>query len=535
MSDMLRITGLASGLDVDTMVKQMMKAQNMRLDKVKQDRQVVQWKQDTYRELLGDINTFKSTYFDIIKQDTNMLSANNYAGFDTVTSDGGTSSSKVVSAAAGSGATPGIYSVKVLKLAKAPVVEGVKLPINTLRTAKLSDLGVTGSTTMQLTYNNNGTDNTVTVNIDSDSTISDVMNSISSATLGSVSAKFSELTGKFTIQTANMGSTRSLSLDNGSAELLSALGLSTGAGTGAEDATVEITPPGGGSSTTVTRSTNNFTIDGITYNLLKQDSLTTASITVTPNVQKTYDKIKTFIDKYNETIAKIQSKLDEKKNYDYKPLTDDQKKDMSDEDIVKWDSKAKQGLLKGDSELQNMLYSLRRGFYDSVKDSGISLSEAGLSTDSNYSEGGKIVINETKLKDAILNHGDQVMNLFMKDSSTAYDPDHKTDTARYEQVGIFERINDTLKDYTRTTRDSSGGKGILIKKAGIKGDMSEFDNLLSKDIKDNYDKRISDLVKKLSDKENQYYTQFSQLEVAMQKLNEQSSWLSQQLGAMSGN
>jgi len=534
MSDIMRITGMASGLDVDSMVKSMMKAENIRLDTVKQNRQIVQWKQDTYREILMDINTFKSTYFDVTKPDSNMLSSNNYAGFDVTTSDGGTTSSTIVGASAGAGASTGTYSVKVTQIAKASVIEGTPLT-DKLRTTKLSELGVNESTTMQLTYNNDGTSKTVKVNIDSNSTIGGVMNAISSATSGEVSAQYSELTGKFTIQTANKGGTRTLKLDSGSDKLLSALGLTAGTvGTDGQDAKVEITPPGAAISTTVTKSTNNFTIDGMTYNLLKEDG-STATIKVTPNVQKTYDKIKAFIDKYNETIENIQTKLDEKKNTNFKPLTEDQKKDMKEEDIKKWEDKAKEGLLKGDSQLQSMLYSLRRGLYDSVKDAGITLSEAGFSTDSDYSQGGKIIINETKLKDAILNHGGQVASLFMKDSSIAYDPDHKTDSDRHGQIGIFQRINDTLMDYTRTIRDSNNKKGTLIEKAGIKGDMSEFNNTLSNDLKNNYDKRISDLVKKLSDKENKYYNQFSRLEVAMQKLNDQSSWLSQMLGTSSSS
>lgn len=534
MSDMMRITGMATGLDVDTMVKQMMKAENVKLDKVKQDRQLVQWKQDTYREILGDINTFKSTFFDVTKPDSYMLSSNNYAGFDVTTSDGGTTSSTIVNASAGAGATAGQYSIRAFQLAKAPVVEGTRLASNTVADTNLSDLGVGGSTSLQLTYNNNGINNTVSINIGDNSTISDVINAISSATSGSVSAKFSQLSGKFSIETANTGSTRTLSLNGGSSQLLSALGLTAGEGTGAQDAVVEITPPGASSATTISSLTNNFTIDGVSYKLLKSDIFRTATITVTPNVQKTYDKIKTIIDKYNETIEKIQSKINEKKNLDFKPLTDEQKKGMKEEDIKAWEVKAKQGLLKGDSQLQSMLYSLRRTFSDSVNNAGISLKDAGLSTSSDYSEGGKIIIDETKLKSAIQNNGSQVANLFMKSSNISYDPDHKTDSGRYSEVGIFNRINDILKDYTRTTTDSSNNRGILIEKAGIKGSISEFDNTLSNDIKNNYDKRIAAMTQKLVDKENRYYMQFSRLEVAMQRMNDQSSWLAQQLGTSSG-
>lgn len=66
MPSTLRITGLATGLDVDNMVKQLMQAERTKVDKVKQDRQIIQWRQDLYREIIGDLNTFKKTYFDVL-------------------------------------------------------------------------------------------------------------------------------------------------------------------------------------------------------------------------------------------------------------------------------------------------------------------------------------------------------------------------------------------------------------------------------------------------------------------------------------
>ncbi|TDT50619.1 flagellar filament capping protein FliD [Fonticella tunisiensis] len=646
MSDMLRITGLATGLDVDSMVKTMMKAENVKLDKLKQDRQIVQWKQELYREILGDINTFKSTYFDVLKPDSYMLSVNSYAAFDISHSDeGSTTTGSIVSVSAGAGAVPGTYSVQVINLAEPAKISGnalnqslavtdtvaqswlgqsigfsidgaseetIKLDkdengqpytintvtdlvsaindqisnninlkgkvtaeiitqgsdnyirfnaltnsivkitsasvtdpandilanlkgkiINPTTSTKLSDLGVTGPTSLKLSYDGG---NSTTINIDTNKTIGDVIDAISEATSGNVIAKYSELTKTFTIQTVQTGSSKSLTIDSSSStELLNALGITSGDGLPGEDAEVTITPPGG-SATTIKKSSNTFTIDGITYNILQEsgDPPKIANITLTSNVQKTFDKIKAFIDKYNEIVDKIQKKLNEKRQYDYKPLTDDQKKEMKDDDIKRWEEKAKEGLLKNDSMLQNMLYSMRRAFYDGVEGAGISLKDAGLSTSSDYLQGGKIIIDEAKLKDAIQNRGEQLAKLFMKDSDINYDPDHKNDSERYDQIGIFQRINDILKDYTRTTRDSSGRKGILIETAGIVGDLSEFNNMLSRQIANDYDKKISELTDKLSEKEDKYYEQFARLEVAMQKMNQQSAWLMQQLGFSGG-
>lgn len=836
MSDTLRITGMASGLDVDSMVKTMMKAENMRMDKLKQDRQLVQWKQDIYRELTGNINIFKSSFFDVLKSDSYILSPSVYSAFDIVPGN-----PTVATASANAAAAPGTYNIKNITLAETAnikgefiktkeaantvswdktITAGVNDSINinvggisygsitldsksfdnmsdfasainsklvdakdangvsastkvqalvsddgtkiefspviaigptnkevvvsltdalnsssqvnykvtldegnytlksltsalnskltqavnqssgvtenivgrvmfdlsddgtsvaaqslvsnftaasnnnynvamaitgndtTLSQNKISTSGVTidstnnvinasiNGTSYRITIANNtytklddlktainnalqsavktgdtiGTDITSSLSVqlsmdgtriqfvnntsttppaqinltgtamktlgfssiitdvypslndrmsslinssnsnngyvefiinnvqfkynfsatDSNRSINDILNDISSKT--GLKASYSELGQVFTLASSTTGSDQQISgseSDSAYKFLNTLFGASSFSDQGS-NATATITDPKGNSST-VNKTTNTFTIDGVTYNLLANDtSINGVSITLTSNSQKTFDKIKAFIDKYNETIDGIREKILEKKQYDYKPLTDEQKKDMKEDDIKSWEDKAKQGLLGGDSMLQNMLNSMRRTFFDSVNGAGISLKDIGISTDSDYTKGGKIIIDEAKLKSAIQNNGDKVSRIFSQTSKIYYDPDHKTDSGRYNEVGIFQRINDILKDYTRTTRDSSGRKGLLIEKAGIVGDLSEFENMITKNLNDNYDKRIKDLTSQLAEKENNYYQQFSKLETAMQQLNQQSSWLTQQLGAIGG-
>ncbi|WP_127836353.1 flagellar filament capping protein FliD [Clostridium prolinivorans] len=631
MSNTLRITGLATGLDVDSMVKTMMKAEQVKVDKMMQDRQILQWQQDLYREIIGDLNTFKSTYFDVLKPDTNMLSKNNYADFDYTSSD-----SSIATVTAVSGAVSGKYTIKVNQLASSAYItsnsivfnktdnitdtsiwqgkkiklndteitissdlnsvddivndinskinassmkgkiqvskiidgsntyikfdalttENIKITnvdgienlnvldgkvINPSLSTKLADLGMTDETgSFKFTYNGN----LVSIDVSNQSTLRDFIQNISNKTSGNVTAKFSELTGKFELKTSSTGSSMAINLDNGTtSSLMSALGLSEDYSIkNGQDAKVEITPPGASSSTLVIKSSNIFTIDNISYNLMQADPNKSVDITVTLNTQKTFDKIKAFIDKYNEIVDKINKKIDEKKQYDYKPLTDEQKKEMSEDDIKKWEEKAKEGLLKNDSNLQNMLYSMRNAFFQKIEGVGLSLKDIGLNTSSDISQRGKIIFDSTlggeqKLKDMLAEKGDEVAKLFMQVSTKqpTYSP-NLTQSQRQDRnsdEGIFQRINDILQDYIRTSRNNSGKKGLLIEKAGIKGDFTEYNNLLTNQIK-YQDKIISDLNKKLADKENNYYMQFSKLETAMQKLNDQSNWLYQQLG-MSGN
>ncbi|MBU3170216.1 flagellar filament capping protein FliD [Clostridium estertheticum] len=552
----MRITGMATGMDTDATVKQMMKPYTMRMDKMKQDRQVVAWKQELYRDILSDTTTIKDTYFSNTKLDTNVLSKNNYAGFDVTAASSTVGESAGASATASVGAVAGNYKVVVTQLATTDKVDGAKITdTNTLTpnfnlnkyTTKLSDLKIADGETLQFDYtDSNGSKQTkiltvsepttpATSTISKDATISQLIDAVNKGTNGNVKLNFSELTKSFSIEGSQTGDKKEslVVAENALGGILTKLNLTVATGgvvTVGKNAELTITPPGTGVATPVTKSGNTFSIDGVNYTLTKEG---TTNITVAGNSQKTYDKIKGFIDKYNELVDKVSQKTDEKKQYKYLPLTDEQRTAMKEDEIKQWETKAKVGLLKGDSNLDNMLTSMRRAFYDGVEGAGISLTEIGLSTSPVTSQRGKIIIDEKKLKTAIETKGEQVADLFAKQSTTysSYNADATSNVRdkRNSEQGIFQRINDIMQDYTRTSRNNNNKKGILLEKAGIKGDQTETTSLLSADIIKK-DKKISEMIKSLATRENSFYLKFSKLETAMNKLNSQSNWLTQQLG-----
>lgn len=535
----MRITGMASGLDTETLVKQMMKPYNMKVDKMKQDMQTVEWKQQLYRDILSDTIAIKDTYFSNTKTDTNVLRKYNYDGFDVTATSSTAGESAGASATASAGAIVGEYKVEVTQLATPDKIEGSKVTAN--KSTRLSGLNIVDGETLTFTYNDaDGKPNTMTLTvsepttpatttISKDATVSQLIDAVNKGTNGNVKLNYSELTENFSIESSQIGSEALLTVTAGIGTILGKLGLGTGVKPGI-DAKVTITPPGSAVGITVIKPSNNFSIDGVNYALTK---IGTTNITVAGNSQKTYDKIKGFIDKYNELVEKVSAKSDEKKQYKYLPLTDEQRTAMKEEEIKQWETKAKVGLLKGDSNLDNMLTSMRRAFFDEVKDAGISLSEVGLSTSNDISKRGKIIIDEKKLKTAIETKGEQVADLFAKQSTThtSFSPDYDMNQrkTRNEEQGIFQRISDIIEDYAGTRRNISGKKGILLEKAGIKGDATEFKSFLSEDIIKK-DAKITEMIKNLAARENSFYLKFSKLETAMNKLNSQSSWLTQQLG-----
>ncbi|KYH30070.1 flagellar filament capping protein FliD [Clostridium colicanis] len=360
-------------------------------------------------------------------------------------------------------------------------------------------------------------------------TISDILNDISKGS--NVDISYSQLDRKFYMTSKETGSNQDIAIIDSSNFITNIFGTATA--TKGTDVVVEITEPSGASNTII-QSSNNFTIDGINYTLNSKPTGTEPiTFEVQGSVDDTFNKIKGFIDSYNELISNISSKIEEKKQYTYEPLTDEQKEEMTDEQIEKWEKKAKQGILSGDSTLEAMLNQMRMAFFEEVEGVGISLFEIGLNTSSDISQRGKIIIDEEKLKKALENDPDKVMNLFIKKSSTYKTYSRSMSSGdrkvRYKEEGIFNRISDIIEDNVSTFRDSNGKKGILLEIAGIKGDFTEYQNMLTDQIYER-EAKINDLLDKIYEKEERYYEQFAKLEAAMNKMNAQTSWLYSQLG-----
>ncbi|MFZ5988615.1 MAG: flagellar filament capping protein FliD, partial [Bacillota bacterium] len=278
------------------------------------------------------------------------------------------------------------------------------------------------------------------------------------------------------------------------------------------------------------RSSNEFTIDGVTYSL-KSVSAETVTIDVKGDVDAVVNNIKGFVAKYNELLDKINTRISEKRDRNYLPLTDEQKEAMKEDDIKNWESKAKAGLLNGDSILSGIVSNMRKALYDKVEGVSISLYDIGITTGL-YQDKGKLIIDETKLRDALSNNYDAVVQLFTKESQYTYSEsleDSTKRTTRYNESGLAQRLFDITQDNIRTTRNSNGQKGALLEKAGITGDMTEFNSLIVDEIEAK-DSLINKLLDRMYEKEEWYYQKFTAMERMLSEMNNQSAWLSQQTG-----
>lgn len=263
---------------------------------------------------------------------------------------------------------------------------------------------------------------------------------------------------------------------------------------------------------------NTFTIAGMSFTA-KQSSNTVVDIGVTQDVDAVVDTIKKFVEKYNSLIDEVNKEVLEKKQRSYQPLTTEQREAMSEDEIEKWEERARSGMLANDPLLTSGLNSMRISLSDSV--SGLpagqikSLAEIGISNSNingstisgTYADRGKIYIDEAKLKKALSDNPDEVMALFT--TNGAAELNDGIATRLYDKASIlFKQITD--KAGTATAHENN----YTIGKESIQ--ISE---------------QMSRLAERLEDLETRYYKQFTAMEKYINQMNSQSAWLTQQFSS----
>ncbi|WP_270474793.1 flagellar filament capping protein FliD [Clostridium cochlearium] len=527
----IRMGGLATGLETDDIIKKMLAGQQTKIDKTKQERQQIQWKQEMYRDIIKDVKDLQNTYFDIMSKD-NLASEKAFYDYDSKILNGTS-----VAITGGQGALEGNYKINVKQLATAATIQSKQFNDKVNLNSKLLDLGISGEKEIKISSKLGEKTSLQTIKIDENDTMKTMIDKVRKEMGDKVEVSYSELTRRLSFKTKETGMNTEIKVEG-----LVELGIDGSISATGINSVVEITPPGIDENIQVIKETNNFIIDGINYKLQEKGE-TTASIT--KDADKTFDRFKEFIDKYNSLVGNIKGKLTEKKAYSYKPLTEEQKKEMKEDDIKKWEEKAKQGILRNDPNLEKMLRELRGTFFASVDGAGESFGRhIGLDTTNDYKTAGQIKFTEggeEKFKKALLERPEDIMNLFTKKPDKNFLKEIENnkslsqaekDKKIYDNSGIFTRMDNILRNYVGapgTTLNNS----ILTKYANKQEDHSTTGAIGANNLPDQIyrkDNLIKELDKKLREREERLYKQFATLEKAMTKYNAQAGWLSQQFG-----
>ena len=273
-----------------------------------------------------------------------------------------------------------------------------------------------------------------------------------------------------------------------------------------------------GVKTTITSSSNTFSIDGLdiratnTFNTGSATAEGGVSFTASADTEKVTETVKKFIEAYNAMIDEVRTQATTKPDSNYKPLTDDQKNEMNETSIKNWENKAKEGILYNSSALKD-LDNATQGIFSSMMMNGVSyddLEKIGISFSDDYTAGGKIVFDEEKFKTAMDSDPEKVSDLF---------------TGTH---GIVNTIDSTLSTYaTRYASKNGNSYGVLIEEAGSeKLSLTLTNNSIYKELKD-MQETITNLQSQLSTEQDRYISQFTQMERLINQMNSQSSYLSQ--------
>ncbi|MED3905213.1 flagellar hook-associated protein 2 [Geobacillus thermodenitrificans] len=504
MASNMRIGGLASGMDIDQIVKDLMKVERMPLDKLKQKKQILEWQRDDYRSMNTLLQDLDNYIFNNLTLQSSMLKKK-------VTS----SDESVVSATANASAANISTNINVTQIAtSATWISNQQVS---------SDTTITMDTTIKIRVTNgdgsNPTTNPVTITIKANSTLDSVISQLNNDSNLGITVFHDTKTGKIVITKKDTGSQANLVIEDADTATFfrNMLGFDTaleGYELGDTDHNGVVDPNEGvkiaGTDAqftingfTTSRSTNTFTINGVTYTLKKEG---TATITTSSDTDAMFNVIKGFVDKYNEVISKINAELKEERYRNYPPLTDEQKEAMTEKQIELWEEKAKSGLLRGDSILSSGLSKMRMDLYTKVEGSNITggfsqLAEIGITTSSNYLDGGKLIIDETKLRQKIQENPNAIYRLFNNDSTN------------YSEKGIVRRLRDTIKDTIGKIEQKAGKTIWTNQQFAIGRDLIQIDSQID---------RFEDRLKEIEDR---YWRQFTAMEKAIQRANEQSMYL----------
>ncbi len=202
----IRITGLNSGLDTETIISALVSSYNYKTNKYKKAQTKLSWKQDAWKALNTKIYSLYT-------------SVGNYRFTSAYNMKSATSSdSTKVSVSASSSAVNGSYSIQVTKLAKAGYLTGGKLASNTTTSTTLAELGYTGGDgTINVTH---GDGTTTAVKVSQGTTVSSFITSLKDAGLN---ASYDETNKRIYVSSKTTGAENDFTLTGGNVDGVSAL------------------------------------------------------------------------------------------------------------------------------------------------------------------------------------------------------------------------------------------------------------------------------------------------------------------------
>lgn len=414
------------------------------------------------------------------------------------------------------------------------IMYGASNKVNTYATLDKANLGISKDDMSNYTDANGNLDlviNGVKIEgLTAKSTVKDIISKINATPEAGVKASYVDSTGQLMLVSSETGAGRQIDVSGSELgkKLFMADPDNEDAGfVAGQDAEIAVSY-GDGTVVNLTRSSNTFDLEGLKVSVTGKfgydaagnlDSSQAVTFNAQADVDGVTELVSKFFEEYNALVEEVNTQITSKPDKSYGPLTDEQKAEMTEAEIERWEKKAKQGLLFNDGTMRDLSSSLQ-SFLTDLIGSGISyddLEEMGISVSSNYMDGGKIEFNETKFKQAMSTEPDKVAKVFTGEGTSS--------------KGLAQSMQDRMTPYaTRYGTRNGGSYGRLVEEAGSpKVPMSVMDNYIYREIESIQD-MIATLQERLSSEEDRYIKQFTSMETMINKLNTQSGYLSQLQG-----
>ncbi|ONI43901.1 hypothetical protein AN640_06020 [Candidatus Epulonipiscium fishelsonii] len=515
MADAIRFTGLTSGLDTESIVKALVATDKSKVDNLKKEEMLMELKQEEWKKMN---NTLMDFYTDTVG------TLRHQGSFDSKIITNTNEDSLTIHE--GSNIPDGTHEIIIGQLASSAQLKTdqiYKVDPDTHMPTDEPEL-VTKDTKLSETssyMSTQGDDATYTIKIGEEEveilgsdTMEDIANKIKEVD-DSLNVNFDQ--GRFMISNKETGefdidiSADATVGEYDNSDVLKAL-FGEGNLTDNEDGTYNVKFNKGTNAhyeyngNDYESTSNSVTVNGISMTFKQttgayseEDGVTATDgdskilVSSEQDQDAIYETIVSFIEDYNTLLEDLNSKIDMPGSDDYMPLTDEEMAEMSDYEIELWNKKIEENIFADDPALQDFVDTLR-GALGSNED----LISMGITT-GNWKEQGKLHIDEEKLKEAISENADKIIEAFAGG----------TDADGNETEGVMDELYTKFSDQIATTTLNSFGsfyndKVIDEKLRNIATDIIKY--------QDRYETR-----------EDYYFSKFNAMEQMMNEWNSQSA------------
>lgn len=544
----IRITGMNSGLDTESIISELVKAKSAKKDSLVKAQTKLQWKQDAWKELNTKVyNLYSKTL-------SNMRLQSDYLKKTTKVSN-----SNAASVITGANAVNGVQTLKIDKLAKSGYLTGAKVSKTNGDDVKndttLSELGITSDTSISLT---NGDGTPKTIDLTADMKISDVVSKLKNEGLN---ASFDEKNQRFFVSAKETGADGDFGITGDAAQKLGIFALSAKqkadyeqyceydetlgkyvakapdvAGKTSEaldmlNKNKDVTKVDGQNAEITlngakfTSSSNTFEINGLT---ITANAETTEEFTISTenDTEGIYDMIKNFFKEYNTLINEMDSLYNADSTKGYEPLTDEEKEAMSEKEVEKWEEKIKKSILRKDSTLSsvtNAMKSIMMQGVNMVDEDGKAL------TDSKGNPYGHLYLSDFGINTlGYFNAKDNEKGAYHIDG----DPDDTSTSGNGDKLktAIANDPDKVVAFFTQLSKNLYEKLGDMMKKTEYSSSFTLYDDLAMKEDYKDYTSKIKTQEQRITAFEDSYYKKFSAMETALAKMNSKQSAISGLLG-----